>query len=131
MPAKMATPPAAEGEPSATSLDNSNTYNLQVPTMNRPLLPHSTRASASSISDDSHADGNISPLQISRPARSFNVNRGFDHFDVKNGIYLKTPFWMVTLFFVGLFAAVGHHVFYMSLDGDQVGSQNQQEWNLR
>lgn len=112
-------------------MNNINTHSLQAPTISGLLLSHSTTASASSVSDDSHADGELSPSPNPRPARSFSVNRGWAHFGVKRGIYLKTPFWMVTLFFVGLFAAVGHHVFYTSLDDNQVGSQNQQEWNLR
>ncbi|KAM0254882.1 hypothetical protein ACHAQJ_006319 [Trichoderma viride] len=31
----------------------------------------------------------------------------------------------------GILMAVGHHLFYMSLDKQTVGNQNQQEWNVR
>ena len=131
MPARMATQDTREGYSSAVSHNNDNGIRLEVPTSHRPLLSDRRTPSVSSVSDDSQQDGDSLPSTGLRPARSFNVNRGWAHFDVKRGIYLKTPFLMISLFFLGLFAAVGHHAFYTSLDHGQVGSQSQQEWNLR
>lgn len=83
------------------------------------------------MSDGSPKDTENPSTTSSQVPRSLDVDRGHFHFDVKRGIYLKTPFWMVTFFFLGLAAAIAHHSFYKLLDGDQVGSQAKQEWNLR
>jgi hypothetical protein len=121
----MATPEARTSQSSTLLKDEHERLRLQTSTADFSLLAHRKTPSVSSISNRSHPDVD------GFPERSLDENRGWAHFGVKAGIYLKTPFWMVTLFFIGLFSAVGHHTFYTSLNGDQVGSQSQQEWNLR
>lgn len=41
------------------------------------------------------------------------------------------PGLMVGNLICGILIAVGHHLFYMSLDKQTVGTQSQQEWNAR
>ena len=38
---------------------------------------------------------------------------------------------MVGFFLVGICMSVGHHLYYHSLEGDQVGTESQQQWSLR
>lgn len=46
-------------------------------------------------------------------------------------IHKLTPILMTGSLFLGLFLAVGHHLYYHYLDGRIIKSQNQQEWFLR
>lgn len=57
-------------------------------------------------------------LQTSEPGRG-GTNR--------SRIYWITPFTMVTCFIAGLAFAVGHRLFYRSLNGKAVGSINSQQ----
>lgn len=47
------------------------------------------------------------------------------------GIHWRAPVLMVFLFVAGIAFAVGHHIFYHSLDGTLVTSTSQQEWTIR
>lgn len=47
------------------------------------------------------------------------------------GIYWRSPVTMVAFFLFGIIASISHHVYYSSLDGNQVGNDNSQQWALR
>lgn len=87
------------------------------------------RDSVSSISRHSEI---VSPQILSfEEKQKARKREGRFHFGVWNGIHLKSPFLMVTLFLAGISAAAGHHAYYASLDHDQVGAESQQQWSLR
>lgn len=46
-------------------------------------------------------------------------------------IYWSSPALMTGAFVVGVLFAVGHHLFYQSLDGQEVGDSDRQQWSLR
>ena len=50
---------------------------------------------------------------------------------VRWGVHWRAPMLMVLLFIAGIAFAVGHHIFYHSLDGTLVTSTSQQEWTIR
>jgi hypothetical protein len=47
------------------------------------------------------------------------------------GIYWRSPNSMVGFFVCGVLACVAHHLYYLSWDGKEVGTENQQQWALR
>lgn len=47
------------------------------------------------------------------------------------GIYWRSPIGMVSFLLFGVLASVSHHLYYSSLDGKQVGNDNDQQWALR
>ncbi|KAL3449045.1 hypothetical protein BJX65DRAFT_273979 [Aspergillus insuetus] len=49
----------------------------------------------------------------------------------QNGIHWRMPTAMIVCYVIGVGLAIGHHFYYYSLNGTQVGDQNKQEWALR
>lgn len=107
---------------------------MDVPTgpCNAHLAPATESDSGSVLSLEKNIENRTAPRNKSQTRTvERSIRRGRFHFDVWRGIYLKTPFWMLVLFGVGFMSAVGHHIFYTTLNGDQVGNQTKQEWSLR
>ncbi|MCJ1468035.1 hypothetical protein MMC07_006661 [Pseudocyphellaria aurata] len=50
---------------------------------------------------------------------------------VERHIYWLSPALMTGLFIAGVFFAIGHHLYYKSLDGQEVGDLKRQQWPLR
>ena len=46
-------------------------------------------------------------------------------------IYWRSPASMIACFFLGVFIALGHHLYYTSLKGDLVGDEDEQQRKLR
>jgi hypothetical protein len=49
----------------------------------------------------------------------------------KHSIHFKVPALMIGTLLVGTFLALGQHLFYKSLDGHPIPSQEKQAWNGR
>jgi len=49
----------------------------------------------------------------------------------KREIYWRSPASMIACFFLGVFVALGHHLYYTSLKGDLVGDEDEQQRKLR
>jgi len=47
------------------------------------------------------------------------------------GIYWRSPISMAVFLFFGVMSCVGHHLYYMSWDKEEVGTDSQQQWVLR
>ncbi|KAK0103699.1 hypothetical protein ONS95_005707 [Cadophora gregata] len=71
--------------------------------------------------DTSHR--NNTPEQLATPPRSSG--------DKRKSIYWRSPASMVACFFLGVFVALGHHLYYTSLKGDLVGDEDEQQRKLR
>ncbi|OJD30020.1 formylmethionine deformylase-like protein [Diplodia corticola] len=49
----------------------------------------------------------------------------------RRGVQWRSPALMMLLFFAGIVFAIGHHIYYQSLDDTPVTSTSQQEWAIR
>lgn len=54
-------------------------------------------------------------------------SREVDH----SKIYWRPPVTMISLFLLGVGSSLGHHLYYASLEGRQVGGMDEQQWALR
>lgn len=73
-------------------------------------------------------DGSIELAQIESKKNAISQK---SYEIVRRRIYWVSPALMTGAFIAGVSCAVGHHLYYESLNGQEVGDSNRQQWALR
>lgn len=71
-----------------------------------------------------------SPVHVSTPAGNPNTKHSTVKL-AKWGISLVQPTWMALFVIFGILLALGHHLYYASLNGTTAGSASRQQWPIR
>lgn len=77
---------------------------------------------SSAQQESRHRNATTKERVVTHPRSSETVNRT---------IYWRSPASMIACFFLGVFVALGHHLYYTSLKGDLVGDEDEQQRKLR
>ncbi|KAH6713525.1 hypothetical protein BKA61DRAFT_43274 [Leptodontidium sp. MPI-SDFR-AT-0119] len=80
-------------------------------------------SSAAPSSQETHQRNVTGSEYVPRQSSSSDVE--------KKKIYWRSPASMIACFFIGIFVALGHHLYYTSLKADLVGNEDEQQRKLR
>jgi hypothetical protein len=91
-------------------------------------------ARAQTAPQSQRSQQSTSPASSSPPGSAPTAGKTTNQSGIKLakwGISLIQPMWMTVFLLLGILLAVGHHLYYASLEGSTTGSASRQQWPIR